>query len=207
MALTGFHRVDDILVYDSDIEIHADHVRQFLQRCNEQQITLNACRQVTMCQVNHHLHWFRNILSGLSRRQQHHSSNLKLPTPSCRTDLRSFFRLMNQLSTSTASVATLLAPLRPLLSTKNKFVWTPNLNQVLSAVKQALTLAPILACNNSWVGGGEQGPTSSHGKMWCGNRVNLVTPTHWSCSIPFGTSVYERYTATHYLCTWSMHYF
>ena len=44
------------------------------------------------------------------------------PTPTNRTDLRSFFGLVNQLATSTNLVAALVAPLRPLLSTKNDFV-------------------------------------------------------------------------------------
>lgn len=47
----------------------------------------------------------------------------KFPTPSSRTDLRSFFGLINQLASSTNELATVLAPLRPLLSTRNDFVW------------------------------------------------------------------------------------
>ena len=48
----------------------------------------------------------------------------QFPTPSNRTDLRAFFGL-NQLAASTDSVATLLGPLRPLLSTKNECGHTP----------------------------------------------------------------------------------
>ena len=41
-GLTGFRRiVDDIVIYDSEITQHANHVREFLQRCAEKQITLN----------------------------------------------------------------------------------------------------------------------------------------------------------------------
>ena len=42
-GLTGYRRVvDDVVIYDSDTHQHANHVRQFLQRCAEQQITLNS---------------------------------------------------------------------------------------------------------------------------------------------------------------------
>ena len=50
-----------------------------------------------------------------------------------------------QLSASTPSVATLLIPLRPLLSTKNEFVWTPEANQAFVDVKRALTTSPLLS--------------------------------------------------------------
>lgn len=41
-GLTGYQRiVDEIIIYDSDKTHHAQHVRQFLQRCAEQKIMLN----------------------------------------------------------------------------------------------------------------------------------------------------------------------
>ena len=51
----------------------------------------------------------------------------QFPTPTNRTDLRSFFGLVNQLSACTDTIDPLLAPLRPLLSIKNDFVWTPTM--------------------------------------------------------------------------------
>ena len=47
---------------------------------------------------------------------------VKFPNPSNRTNLRAFFGLANQLAASTDALAGLLGPLRPLLSTKNKFL-------------------------------------------------------------------------------------
>ena len=42
-GLTGYRRiVDNLVIYDSDPTQHTDHVRQFLQRCAERQITLNT---------------------------------------------------------------------------------------------------------------------------------------------------------------------
>ena len=69
----------------------------------------------------------------------------KFPAPATRTELRSFFGLVNQLTTSTDKIAHLLAPLRPLLSTKNEYVWLQDHDQALSQAKQQLVSAPILA--------------------------------------------------------------
>ena len=65
-------------------------------------------------------------------------------TPTNRTDLHSFFGLVNQLATSTNFVAALVAPLRPLLSTKNDFVWTSDHEGTFSNIKISLTTPPVL---------------------------------------------------------------
>ena len=62
----------------------------------------------------------------------------QFPTPTNRTDLRSFFGLVNQLSACTDTIAPLLAPLRPLLSIKNDFVWTPNHDLAFGKAKESL---------------------------------------------------------------------
>ena len=68
--------------------------------------------------------------------------------PSNRTDLCLFFGLANQLLACTDTVASLLAPLRPLLSTKNEFLWTAKHDQAFYIAKESLTLAPILSFFN-----------------------------------------------------------
>ena len=41
-GLTGFRCVvDDVIIYDKDIESHVEHVKQFLQRCQEWLISIN----------------------------------------------------------------------------------------------------------------------------------------------------------------------
>ena len=69
----------------------------------------------------------------------------KFPTPSSCTDLRSFFGLINQLSTSTDKTATLLESLHPLLSTKKEFTWTADHDIPLITAKQHLSMSPVLA--------------------------------------------------------------
>ena len=73
------------------------------------------------------------------------SAIAKFPTPSSRTDLRSFFGLTNQLASSTSQIANILAPLRPLLSSHNDFMWTEIHEMAFQTAKKALTTAPILA--------------------------------------------------------------
>ena len=70
----------------------------------------------------------------------------KYPTPTSRSDLCSFIGLVNQLSTSTNTLATLLDPLRPLLSTKNEFLWSSyHQEAAFSHIKTSLTTTPMLS--------------------------------------------------------------
>ena len=69
----------------------------------------------------------------------------RYPAPTSHTELRSFIGLVNQLSSSTNTVATLLAPFRPLLSTKNEFAWSPSHATAFKTVKESLTTQPILS--------------------------------------------------------------
>ena len=147
-GLTGYRCVvDDVVIYDSDPTQHAHHVRQFLTRCSERHITLNADKweygqsQVTFAGF---------ILSAQGYRVDKSitDSIANFPTPANRTALRSFFGLANQLSASTAVLANVLAPMRPLLSTKNEFMWSPDLEQTFNTAKQALTSAPTVSFFN-----------------------------------------------------------
>ena len=144
-SLTGYCRiVDDVIIYDSDITEHTDHVRQFLQRCAEKHITLNVSKWkfaepqadfagFTVAADRYHID--QSIIEAIA----------KFPTPTNRTDLRSFIVLANQLSASTATLAGLLTPLRPLLSKKNEFTWSSELDQAFIKAKESLTSAPTLS--------------------------------------------------------------
>ena len=54
------------------------------------------------------------------------------PSSTNHSELRSFICLVNQLSTSTNTLAKLLGPLRPLLSTKNEFLWSTPQEEALN---------------------------------------------------------------------------
>ena len=69
----------------------------------------------------------------------------EFPTPSDHTELRSFCGLVNQLASGTNRIAELMSPLRPLLSTKNEFVWSADHALAFSKVKEQLVTSPVLA--------------------------------------------------------------
>ena len=145
MELSGFCQVVDyIIIYDSNVEDHITHVKQFLQQCMDKNIAFNidkckfAQTQVTFA-------GFQLSAKGYKIDESITKAIAKYPTPQNRTDLRSFIGLANQLSTSTNTVATLLAPLRPLLSTKNDFVWSESHEEAFSAAKRSLTTPPVLS--------------------------------------------------------------
>ena len=144
-GLSGFRRiVDDIVIYDSSIEDHVSHVRQFLQRFTEKQIALNP-QKCNFCVTKVTFAGFHLSSEGYQVDQSITDAISQFPKPTNRTDLHSFFGLVNQLSSSINTVATLLTPLRPLLSTKNDFLWSDNHEKAFTAAKDALTAVPILS--------------------------------------------------------------
>ena len=144
-GLTGYRRiVDDVVIYDSDTTEHTNHVRQFLQRCSDKHITLNTTKW-KFAQPEVDFAGFTLTADGYRIHQSITEAIAKFPTPNNRTDLRSFIGLANQLSATTAALAGLLSPLRPLLSTKNEFVWSPELDEAFLTAKLSLTSAPTLS--------------------------------------------------------------
>ena len=144
-GLTGYRRiVDDIVIYDNDPKQHADHVRQFLQRCSKQKITLNIDKwEYAKEQIK--FAGFKLSAQGYSVDESVIKAITHFPTPTNRSDLRAFFGLANQLSASTATLANVLTPLRPLLSTKNDFLWTSEHDTAFTVTKEALSTAPTLS--------------------------------------------------------------
>ena len=144
-AFEGFRRiVDDIVIYDRDEASHMDHVRQFLQRCRDKGISLNK-EKWQLCQPCVTFAGFQLSGDGYRIDPSLTDAISKFPAPA-------FFGLVNQLTTSTDKIAHLLAPLRPLLSTKNEYVWLQDHDQALSQVRcrpqfwHSLTLTGLHVC-------------------------------------------------------------
>ena len=123
---------------------HLTHVKQFLQRCVDRNIALNI-EKCKFFQTTVTFAGFQLSAEGYQIDQTITEAISSYPTPTNRTDLRSFIGLVNQLTTSTNSVAALLAPLRPLLSTKNDFVWSSDHEGAFSNIKKSLTTPPVLS--------------------------------------------------------------
>ncbi len=144
-GLPGFRRiVDDIVIYDSDPTKHADHVRLFLQRCTERNITLNTSKWI-FGQPTVSFAGFILSKVGYQIDPAITRAIAKFPTPSNRTQLRSFLGLVNQLSASTRDIANLLSPFRPLLSAKNEFTWSDEFQSAFQEVKSSLASPPIVS--------------------------------------------------------------
>ena len=144
-GLSGFRCiVDDFIIYNNNVTDHVKHVEQFLQRCVKNNIALNMekCQffkaQVTFAGFQLSSHGYKvdpSITEAIT----------KYPTPATRSDLRSFMSLVNQLSMSTTTLASLLTPLRPLLSTKNEFLWSSHHQEAFTNIKASLTTSPLLS--------------------------------------------------------------
>lgn len=144
-GLTGFRRiVDDIVMYDKDEATHKEHVRQFLKCSQDKKITLNRDK-CKFCQTEVSFAGFHLSTEGYCIDPAITDAITKFPAPTTCTDLRSFFGLANQLAGGTDKMAELLEPLRPLLSSKNEFVWSSTHEQALSKIKKHLASAPTLA--------------------------------------------------------------
>ena len=144
-GLGNYRKVaNDIVIYDNDLDSHVNHVRQFLARYAEKGISLHKDKfkfgktEITfagfhLSQDGHKLD--SSLLQAVS----------DFPLPSTITDLRSFFGLANQLSVNTAEVSQCLQPLRPLLSSKNDFIWCSNHTKAFKEARKRLSTVPTLA--------------------------------------------------------------
>ncbi|ROT72287.1 hypothetical protein C7M84_009327 [Penaeus vannamei] len=135
--------VDDILLFDSDLPTHLRRVFQMLSRCRAHGITLNkdkfmvAATNVSFCGYN-------ISPEGIAADPEKVAAIRDYPTPSNIRDLRSFMGLVNQLADFSPEIAATAQPLRPLMSPKRSFTWTPDHDQAFGKVKAALLSPPVL---------------------------------------------------------------
>ena len=138
------HVVDDVIIADSDLDEHIKNVRAFLQKCRENGVALNAAKfrfarpEVTFAGFNVNSKGFTvdgEMLKAIR----------DFPEPKNRTDLRSWFGLVNQVTAFTDELAGLLEPLRPLLREVNDFVWLDVHRSCFEKAKSALCEVPYLA--------------------------------------------------------------
>ena len=114
--------VDDVVLFNSDPQKHVQHVRQILHRCEEKKMSLNR-ENFQFCQEKAHFAGSTLTPLGYSISTDITNAIAQFPTPSSRTELRSFFGLVNQLASSTKDITEVLAPQQPLLSAQNEFLW------------------------------------------------------------------------------------
>ena len=84
----------------------------------------------------------------ISGESLHHSNYNTVSQPYHMYGATFICRISNQLMSGTNMIAELIIPFRPLLSTKNEFMWTTEHDQTLTKVKECLTTTPVLAFFN-----------------------------------------------------------
>ena len=148
-ALTGITNctklVDDVLLFDTDKDLgnHEKRVRQFLERCRSAGITLNP-NKVKFAQPEVKFAGYLVGRDGTKADPEKLSAIAAFPTPKNISDVRSFLGLVEQLAGYSTEVSGALGPMRPLLSSKNPFVWTPDHDRAFQATKDALAKPPVL---------------------------------------------------------------
>ena len=146
-GLVGFRKVVDVIIFSRTREEHVKHVRQFLARCQEKGISLNAGKlQLAQQQVR----FAEFIVSGDEYRPDPQPTKAlsEFPAPRSVTEVHSFFGLVNQVAYFVENVAELLTPLRSLLSSRREFIWDESHQPAFNAVKASLSSVPTLAFYN-----------------------------------------------------------
>ena len=143
-GLTNYRRiVDDVIIFDEDKRTHATHVRQFLQRCADKEISLHK-EKFKFCETAVTFAGYQISQEGYKIADELLTALRDFPLPTNLTDLRSFFGLVNQLACNTERIAHSLQPLRPILSQKNDYVWGPAHTIAFESAKQLLVDLPTL---------------------------------------------------------------
>ena len=135
--------VDDIILYDDNLETHLQNVKKFLQRCRENQITLNP-RKCKVAQESVQFAGYIINSEGISADPNKVKTISNFPVPKNITDLRSFMGLVNQIGYFSPNISKSATPLRSLMSDKNIFKWSNEHNEAFNRVKEALCEPPIL---------------------------------------------------------------
>ncbi|XP_065196416.1 uncharacterized protein LOC135827906 [Sycon ciliatum] len=113
--------VEDVIVYDTELEAHTQRVRNVLKLCSENQITLNR-RKFVFAAPRASYCGFVVTPDGYSPDRSLVEDLHNFPIPTNRTDIRSFCGLVQQFDAFTPRLAELLPPIRSLLSPKNIYL-------------------------------------------------------------------------------------
>lgn len=135
---------DDILVYSCTFEEHLDHLRQVFEwLANDQwKLKLSKCKfaQRSIAYLGH-------IISeqGVSTDATKVQAVVDWPTPSCVKELRSFLGLAGYYRKFVKHFGIIARPLTNLLKKNTMFIWTSDHDSAFTALKSALSTAPVLS--------------------------------------------------------------
>ena len=147
-ALKGLNNitkiVDDILIASETYEQHVSDIRELMDRCKANHITLNHKK---MMLGRKKVKFAGYIISrdGIELDPEQIEAVNRFLTPATRQDLKSFMGLINQFRQFNQAVTKNSYMLKPLLSTKGTYVWLPEHQRAFEELKLELSRSPSLA--------------------------------------------------------------
>ena len=183
---------DDILLFDRDFQAHLKHVREFLLRCRDANITI-APNKFDFGKSSVIFAGYK--VSGLGYQPAHElvGALAKFPQPTSVTDLRSFLGLIGQFSEAAPELAKKVEPLREMLKKDQKFEWTGDHDVVMEEVKRYCLRVPILMFFDFKLPTRLVCDASRKGLGFC---LQQLHGSHWrlvSCGSRFLTSAESNY--------------
>ena len=135
---------DDILVYNCTFEEHLDHLRQVFEwLANDQwKLKLSKCKfaQRSIAYLGHIISE-QSVSTDATKVQ----AVVDWPTPSCVKELRSFLGLAGYYRKFVKHFGIIARPLTNLLKKNTMFIWTSDHDSAFTALKSALSTAPVLS--------------------------------------------------------------
>ena len=128
--------IDDTAIWDESIEQQFFRTCQFLDRCANNGIILNASK-FQFAQEELDYLGFRVTMTGVQPQQEFIDNILSFPTPKCLTDIRSWFGAVAQISYAYSTCNDML-PFKHLLSSKVPFSWSADLDKAFEASKREI---------------------------------------------------------------------
>ena len=126
--------IDDILIYASNYGTLLQRIEQVFQRCLKHGITLSIGKY----QIGNCVKFAGFIIDskGFSIDPERTVALREFPTPTQITDIRSLNGALQQYNVFYPDLSHMMENLRPLLSDKNQFIWTPEHEQSLQHIKE-----------------------------------------------------------------------
>ena len=128
--------VDDVLMWDNDIESSFFRTWEFLTLCANQGIVVSK-NKFKFCRDDVEFAGLRLTNTGIAPSPKILSAISDFPTPTNLTDARSWFGLVNQVAWAHAT-SEIMAPFRDLIKPKTKFYWDTTLERIFQDSKKLL---------------------------------------------------------------------